>query len=180
MASKDTLAQVWLMLAEAYPQAKQVDVAGTAKLYARLLADIPDDLLEAAALHVIGRSKFFPAVAELRDAAFDLRKTALALPTALEAWGEVMAEVRRSGSYREPRFSSDVIRQAVVALGGWQSICLSENVTADRARFVEVYDQLTGREDAHARLLPSVRGKVTELAAALADKKRLKSGTDDH
>ena len=111
----------------------------------------------------ISTSKWFPTIAELRQAA-----TAIVLQTegrlsAPEAWGDVQREVRLVGHWRSPSLQP-LVGKAVSAIGGWQHICIDENITADRARFIEVYTILCKREAQRVQQLP----QVTEAQGSLA------------
>ncbi len=82
--------------------------------------------------------------------------------SAPEAWGEVQREVRAVGHWGRPKLQPAVL-QAVDAIGGWRHICFSENVTADRARFLEAYTLLRKREMERLQQIPA----VTEVQEAL-------------
>jgi hypothetical protein len=121
-------------------------------------------VLEAAALQCLASCRFFPTIAELREAVFAMLPQANAL-TAGEAWAEVMREIRRTGAdqhHGPPQFSSPVVAETVASLG-WRNLCLSENEVADRAHFMRVYDSLANRVQSQIRMLPQVR----QVAAAL-------------
>ena len=137
----------------------------TTKVYMRLLADIPPEVLEAAALECITKSEFFPTVAKVREAAMNLMLNKAALPSAFEAWAEVCKEIRRVGYAGKPEFSTPLIEKAVQGIGGWRYICLSEDGVADRARFFQGYDILMQRAEAQAKMLPEVRHVAERLAA---------------
>jgi len=64
--------------------------------------------------------------------------------TAGEAWGEVMRQVSKVGSYNIPKFSSVVIQKCVDAIG-WRNICLSEMPAVERAHFLKIYDVISER-----------------------------------
>ena len=175
MATKETVTQVMVILASAYPRFQVPK--NTGRIYAELLADIPDNLLILAAKTHAANSTFFPSVAELRKAAFGIQAKAQGIPSTAEAWDEVCRQIRYVGSWGTPRFSSHLISRAVEGLGGWRALCVSENPVADRAHFLKIYDRLLqdGQED--AALLPEVR----ELLAAMAEERtvaRLKAGYD--
>ena len=142
------------LLGDAYPSFPLS--SATIDVYVRLLADLPADLLEQAALDHISRSAFFPTVAELRSAAFDLLAAAHPSPSAQEAWLAVLAEVERVGHAGQPQFADPLAQQAVGALG-WRSLCLSENPVSERAHFVQVYQALRAGQQQEARRLPEVR-----------------------
>ena len=162
MASKQTIAEMMLILHTAYPHYR--GKKDTARVYAELLADIPDDLLIAGAKAHASTGKFFPSVAELREAAFDLQARAQGIPNAAEAWGEVMHQVRNVGSYGRPEFSAPLIYSAVDALGGWKALCASDNNVADRAHFLKIYGSLQERSQRDTAMLPEVRGVIAEMA----------------
>jgi hypothetical protein len=182
MAAND-LPAVWAVLLRAYPyfekERNKRDLAETFEVYASVLSDIPAELLRAAALQHIASSKFFPAVSELRDVALSLSRTAER--TAMEAWGEVMHWMSRGdlkmlpggNGYESPRFS-DPLTQRVVNAMGWNQLCQSENLMADRAHFLKAYDAYKARERQDAQLLPQVRS-LTEVLRARPPRPRLES-----
>lgn len=153
-------------------------------VWQRLLADIPFDLLDMAAMHYCStsRSPFPPSVAELRDYALSL--VTADEPGAEEAWGEVMRLVRRYGSYGKfntetmtynlPDFSSERISKCV-SIMGWLNLCMSENPGVDRAQFMKMYDSLKKRDTDRALALPEVR-EVKQLIAETARALKLKAG----
>lgn len=128
--------------------------AQTVKGYVHLLKDLPLEVLTAAIEQCSTESEFFPTVAKIRNAA--LAMTAPARLDPMEAWGVVLKEIHRVGIYRLPQFSDPLIARAVDALG-WQYLCSSENIVADRAHFAKVYEQFVEREAQDRKLLPAAR-----------------------
>jgi hypothetical protein len=169
--------KVWQLLALAYPsygrELEAATLAETLRLYERLLSDLPVEVLKTATLRHIATSKWFPTAAELRSAALEIVAPSSQEQTALEAWGDVMdtfaSGVCYAGEFlqRTPRFRNPLTQAAVAALGGWLNLCRSENAVADRARFVEVYGQLRGRQRTERQLPPMLRSgaALPELAA---------------
>lgn len=137
----------------------------TILVYAKFLADIPYEAGQAAILNLIAGSKFFPTVAELRQAALKLIP-GKQLPTPEEAWGEVSTQIRVNGYYRVPVFSHPVIEQAVKAMG-WQELCTSENGIADRAHFMRIYESFRDRALEDTVRIPEARLLVDRLAQQL-------------
>jgi len=133
-------AKVVAMLMAAYPQAQMT--RQTSGMYERMLADLDRDVAVAAVERLIGSAKWLPTIAEIRFAAAEVRYGPRRLGG--EAWGDVVAEMRRVGSYGAPRFQDPIVTDAVRMLG-WQGLCSSTNEVADRARFVELYDGLAER-----------------------------------
>ena len=173
MADRATIKQVMIILAAAYP--RFTATADTGRVYAELLRDIPDDLLIAATKQHATSSKWFPSVAELRQAAFNIRAKSLGIPSPAEAWGEVMREMRRVGSWGSPEFSTLLIADTVDGLGGWDALCRSENNVADRAHFLKIYGALLERHDQDAAMLPEIRDLVAQMSARM-DAPQLEGG----
>ena len=171
MASREEVQQVYNLLAVNYPSYGQKLNATLVKqqlaLWQELLADIPGDVLKAAALQHMAVSQWFPAVAELRTQALGV--TAPPQQAAIEAWGEVTAAMASTRYYRYadgfhelPRFG-DPITQRVVDSMGWGNLCASEDATADRARFLQGYDAVAKRAHDGRQLLPVVRELTAKL-----------------
>jgi len=158
-------AKVLGVLATLYPRFVIED--RTIAAYSAILGDLDAELLKAATLVCGSTGTFFPAAAELRAAAFELIEHQSGLPTAPEAWAEVMNEVRRVGHTGLPRWSNPLIGRAVEAIGGWWQLCTSENNVADRARFFESYNVLLERERYDQRMVPKVRELVANVALRL-------------
>jgi len=158
MASIDEIVTVFNMLRANYFYAMRdmaaSQISDLQLLWCELLRDIDGPVLKASALQHVSESKWFPSVAEIRKLAAMLvtpnRKTPI------EAWGDVKRQIKLAGYYRLPQFD-DEITAGVVADMGWQSLCLSENEAADRARFIQGYEDAIKNEHARTVELPQVR-----------------------
>lgn len=167
MARFETVTAVIVMLTEAYPGKFEAN-AETFRVWSRLLEDIPDRALLAAAVHHTTQCKFVPTIAELRDAAFSITAGDLAPETPGEAWDRVSRAMRQLGSYRahEAReMLGEVLWRCIGAMGGWRELCLSENGVADRAHFLRAFEQIRDRDRVLVRSLPEVRALTAEYAA---------------
>ena len=139
MARRNTL-QILATLRAAYPR-QQLEPS-TLELYAQLLDDLDPEALQRAAERHTLRSPWWPAIAELR--AEVAAEATAELPDPALAWAEVLREVRRVGQYHAPTFKLEALADAVRAVG-WESICRSERIGVDRARFVEAYQAARAR-----------------------------------
>jgi hypothetical protein len=132
------------VLAASYPAAK--GDAGTVAAYQRMLGDLDYPAANAAVERLIATSKWLPTVAEIREATLALNVGEIR--PGGEAWGDVPRAIRRYGYMRTPGqdfdFDDPAVAAAVKAMS-WQELCSSENAVADRARFIELYDQLAAR-----------------------------------
>ncbi len=148
----------------------------TIHAYHRILGDLPADLLDAAALEIGRNNTFFPAAAELRKAAFNLTRVADDTPNAQDAWAMVKKAIGAIGyPGGMPDHFPPIVKKAVEGMGGWKSLCMSENNMSDRARFVESFNAYSAREQNMAEMLPQVRAMLPRLGFGNG-RKRLQSG----
>lgn len=129
----------------------------------RCLADLAPAALEAAVLAHISTNKWFPTIAELREATLAMLP-GQGIPTATEAWGEVMHAFEMVGYYHTPEWSHPAIAKTVDAMG-WQQLCLSENGMADRAHFIKLYEVYVKRVRDDSLMLPEAKRLKGELQA---------------
>jgi hypothetical protein len=134
------VAELFAMLTGAFPNAKVTPMTGA--MYRKALVDLDRDRAAAAVLRLANTAKYFPAIAEIRAAAVELEHGPRR--AGAEAWGDVGLAVRRIGRYREPTFDDPLVAECVASFG-WLTLCDSTNDVADRARFIELYDQLAER-----------------------------------
>lgn len=168
MATEVDIVRVFTFLTSAYPSFAaapandEYGIPGTLDIYREALADIDYDVLKAAAKKCLADCRFFPTIAELRQAAAAL--TTPPSTSGVEAWGLVMSEVRRGVGYPlqvpvECGITDPLILRSVESVGGWKLLQRSTNQEdiAHRARFVEVYETLLARQRDDARQMPEVR-----------------------
>ena len=141
MTDKQIFTQVAQVLRAVYFKAAISDDTWLA--YFRALADIPDEALIQAVSEHIAHNDEFPTIAGLRRLALAGQH-----PAPGDAWGEVVRQMQAVGRYRTPAFSHPLITQAVDQVGGWQALCKSDNLVADRAHFLRIYEELVRRETA--------------------------------
>lgn len=158
----------------------------TSEIYERMLADLDYAVANAAVERLLATRERMPSIAEIRKACLDL--TMGETRAGGEAWGDVLKCISRYGVYRSPnrdfQFQDPVAARCVAALG-WEALCNSENQTADRARFIELYDKLavTARRDENTNQLPAAQrlralkeaNEADVLVLQLADAKAVKS-----
>jgi hypothetical protein len=110
--------------------------------------DLDSRMAAAAVQHLMATRVHMPAIAEVRAAALEMQRGPI--KAGGEAWGQVLRAISRFGFYQPPNnpederpwsFSDPITGRCVEALG-WRSLCSSENLQPDRARFIELYDKL--------------------------------------
>jgi hypothetical protein len=122
------------------------------------LSDLKDDeFLKSIADIISTKSELYPGtnvIALIREKG-KLKEDM----TAGEAWAICLREIRRVGSYDYPK-SLDPLIEKVISIMGWRDLCLSDNMIADRAHFMKIYDNLVIRKRSEAMLLPEPRLKI--------------------
>jgi len=137
----------------------------TLALYRVHLLDFPFPRGIQAITALACMSRFWPTVAELREALVEAGNPD-PLPDADQAWAEVAAAVR-NGIYGRPVFSHPAVHDTVKAMGGIRELALSGNLMADRAHFLRLYDTCKRRAE-RAKVLPG--GEVGKALEALAER----------
>lgn len=145
-------AKLVAVLLAAFPNARTTPQTSAA--YEDMLSDLDYRAANAAVRRLVASCKFLPTIAEIRSACAELEHGTRRAGG--EAWGDVLQAVSRFGYYRTPAFDDPVTARCVAALG-WQNICLSENQAADRARFIEMYDQVSTTRRRELAMPASVR-----------------------
>lgn len=167
----DKLQNAVRALLVAYP--RQEFPAPTQKLYLQLLGDLDPDVLEIAVLDLITKSTFLPSISEIRAAVGSLYERSSGRLDAYSAWDKVCSEIIRVGWYGAPELD-DMTSRALKAIGGWRMTCQSENMTADRSRFVSAYETFLKREREEGVELPMVK----HLLAGLTTERLLRGGQE--
>jgi hypothetical protein len=85
------------------------------------------------------------------------------IPDWSEAWEEVMKNIQKFGFYRavEGKEALSELTRKTVDRIGYIHLCNSENITADRANFRDIYNSLAQRERKQS-LLPAVMQEAIE------------------
>lgn len=172
------------MLIAAWPHTKALPQ--TVEVYEMGILHLDQAVALKTFHRMLATRNYLPSVAEFLHAAAEIERGPVRAGG--EGWGEVRRAIGRYGVYRVPgkdfSFADDTVTRCVDALG-WANLCNSENESADRARFIELYDKLAkGSRTEHvaAQLGGSYEQKRLERSAgvtSIADAiKRLPGGKD--
>ena len=165
MCEKQDIARLVAITSAAYPAWNVNEY--TIEVYYQDLRDLPADLLFAAATKARTNASrnlaFAPSTGEIRRAAAEILRSVRGVPSSYQAWQEVVRAMVDVGSYGTPSWSHPLIGQAVDALG-WRNLCMSENAVADRARFIQAYEQLAERNETEMMEPPAVRGYIEQAS----------------
>ena len=123
------------------------------QVYWDALSDLPFDVAMIAARKVIAtlENPFLPMPAVFRGVAAQI--TGPDIPTAPDAYAEVLRAIRNFGSYREKEALeslSPLVKKATMAIG-WKELCLCEEPDVIRGQFRMAYEALEKREVVDAK-----------------------------
>ena len=166
-----------VLASAAYPSAQDKDPVPIVKAWKIMLSDISYPIAKAAVVRVCRSSKFFPSIAEIVSAAYDIDPRCEHLPTAAEAWEEVTGLMRKAGPTFVPTYSCEPVRRAARAIG-WNNLCWSENPEATRAHFLRLYEAMSEkcvetREFEVAIKLSGAGDVIKTLAAGMGKRQEL-------
>jgi len=154
----DETGQIMHMIKAAWKRPPMSD--DTAEVYVYAISDLDFEMAKAAVLDLMASSKWMPAISEIRGAALAISTNTR---TAGEAWAEVTAAFGSGGVYGYvPEWSDEIIGRAVEAMGGFRLLCFGDNLMADRAHFLKIYDTLAQRRQYDRLRLPESRRLALE------------------
>lgn len=161
--NRQETAQILAALQSAYPNARTdaAKVDALVETWLATMGDLDFARVKNAVMVLIQTRTFQPSIAEIRAMASQLASGRVR--SGAEAWPGVQAAMRQEGAYRTPGVEfvfADPIAARCVQLMDWQTLCLSENTMADRARFIELYDKLAAEVKAEnaSPALVAIRG----------------------
>lgn len=150
---------------------------GTAKAYSMELKEVPYDALNAAARLLVTECKFFPSLSELRGRAFDIMLVKKNLPSAFEAWenllsmqsGEPIKHVTGEKDERgrwiiettEREWKHPLIETAARRCG-WPNFPDQDSMSYDRDTFMKAYTDECNRANEELRKPEGVKAIENE------------------
>lgn len=155
----DRTLEIIALLVAAWPAADFPEP--TIRLYQRMLQDVDPELLMMAVQHFITTSTkdWPPTIGQIRDCVSSLVMRAAGILDAYSAWEQVLAQKQAHGIWKPPSLP-ELSHKAVAAIGGWLSLCKSDNEVSDRARFIEAYTLFLAQVREQHTQLPQVAAMV--------------------
>lgn len=148
------------------------------QVYWDILNDLPFDVAMTAGRKVIAtlENPFLPMPAVFRGMA--LQVTGQTVPSAPDAYAEVLRAIRNFGSYRETEALASLapMTQKAVKAIGWKDLCLSEEPDVIRGQFRMAYEALEKRETSDAKTPQSLKQIIGQMQErnALPEPKQIK------
>lgn len=136
-----------------YPRETLIPNNQAMELWFRQLQDIPYEVAEAGLNKWVATNKWSPSIADIREMATTV--TEGDIPDWGNGWEQVLAAIRNYGSYniKAAMESFDNITRQCVERIGYRNICMSENISTERANFRMIYENLAQRQQKD-RLIP--------------------------
>lgn len=147
----------------AYPNANLMPDKQSKEVWFTMLADLDYNICLAALKEHISTCKFAPTISEIREKCAGITSTQIY--DWGDGWEQVKWAIRKYGMYQTEKAldsMDDITRRCVKRLG-FKELCLSENVTADRANFRMIYEQVEKREKEESVLSIDLKQKKQQL-----------------
>lgn len=167
-------------LKAAYPNHKNLDTKEAFEIWYKMLGDIDVAALTMAVSKHIATNKFPPTIAEIREAATF---------TPTRDWGAgwelVLYAIRNYGYYNQAQAleyirSKDELAYTVTKRLGFEQICLSEDMSIERANFRMAYDAAAKAGKENAQLPQALKNAIEQITGRMRleeGKKELPNGS---
>ena len=180
---RESSAKLLTLARKSFPSSKAD--AETITLYLAALDDLTYAQIKAGVLKCMNTAKFFPTIAEIREAAESMVEHAnkTGKPDAGEAWGEVMKFVMTSSPYDQRPFpwSCEEVHEAVKRLGTMTLFEMTtDGIPATRGQYMKIYDKLLAEKKDKA-VMDMIGKKLGADYTALIERTagRLATGTGE-
>lgn len=146
-----------------YPRDNVLPNTQAMELWYRQLKDIPYPVAEAVLSKWVATNKWSPTIADIRELASETMNGA---PDEWgEAWEKVIKAVQRFGVYQknEALASLDDLTRRCAMRVGFVQICMSENVSIERASFRDIYNRELERMKRDTQVPEAVKQKIEQM-----------------
>lgn len=160
---KQEFAEWAMALRTYYPREQILPNKEAMALWFREVQDIPYDVATAALRKWVNTNKWSPSIADIRETVAQVTNgDELSWG---EAWETVLTAIRRWGSYGqvEAMQSLDPVTRRCVESIGYRTLCLSENISVERANFRMIFDTFQKREREHRQLALPLQETIKAL-----------------
>lgn len=146
-----------------YPREQILPNKEAMALWYQELQDIPYQVATAALRKWVGTNKWSPSIAEIREVAAQV--TNGEEMTWGEAWDTVLKAIRKYGSYGQvdAMKSLDPVTRRCVESLGYINLCISENISVERANFRMIFETFQKREQERRQLSLTLQETIKAL-----------------
>ena len=154
-----------------YPRETLLPNEQAIELWFFQLQDLPYKVAEASLNKWVALNKWSPSIADIREVASGLMNGEQADWS--EAWESVLHAIDYYGSYRPSEAMESLppmTREAVKRIG-FYNLCNSENISADRANFRQIYTTLAERERQRAQIPEPLKELIGQIQTKAIEQK---------
>lgn len=164
---KEEFKKIAIAINTAYPKSNVLHSTAALDIWFMMLSDLPYEVVQAATLEYISTGKFPPTIAEIRDKCSGYIQ--VPIRDWSEAWENILKAIRKFGYMQEINAleSLDDITRTCVKRLGYQNICMSGNITADRANFREIYEGEAKRRKEQSKIPLLLQKQKEEMIGLL-------------
>jgi hypothetical protein len=162
---KEEFKKIAIAIKTSFPDSNVLQDSSAMDIWFMMLSDLPYEVAQAATLEYISTNKFPPKIADIREKSSGYLNAPISDWS--EAWETVLKLIRKFGYMEEMQALAnmdDITRTCVKRLG-YQNICMSEYITADRANFRDIYENEAKRRREQSKVplqLQSQRRQMME------------------
>lgn len=152
-------AKITMALRTYYPRENLIPNQQAADLWFVQLQDIDYSVAELAVSKWVSTNKWSPTIADLRETVAGLKHEP---EDWSKGWENVIKAISGFGVYRADEAlekMDEVTREACKRIG-FVNICTSENITADRASFRDIYKQIEARRRTDAQMPAQLKSLI--------------------
>ena len=146
-----------------YPRENLLPNEQAMELWFKQLEDIPFQVAEVGLNKWVSLNKWSPSISDIREIASETMSGQIT--DWGDGWEQVLKAIRVYGSYNAGAAldSMDSITRKCVERLGFREICMSENISVERANFRMLYEQIANRQKEDSKLSLSIKTKLAEL-----------------
>lgn len=147
-----------------YPRENLLPNEQAMELWFKQLEDIPFQVAEVGLNKWVSLNKWSPSIADIREIASETISGQIT--DWGDGWEQVLRAIRQYGSYNASAAldSMDSITRKCVERLGFREICMSENISVERANFRMLYEQIANRQKEDSKLSLSIKTKLAQLS----------------
>ena len=166
MMDKQEFSTLAMAIRTYYPKENILPNQQAMALWYRELQDIPFPVAEAALRKWVSTNKWSPSIAELREVCATVSNGEI--PGWGDGWEQVLTAIRKYGMYNigQALASLDPLTRQAVERVGFREICMSENISVERANFRMVYESLAERKKTEQQVALPLQQVIARLGSA--------------
>lgn len=149
MIDKMSFAKIMAGLRAAYPRFKLAETVESLELWHKKLQGYDYEILSTAVSHWIDTEKFPPSIADIKGLC-EPKESPLEESDWGTSWEYALKSVQHYGYYRQSEAMEylkehDFMAYKVLRRLGYQTVCLSEDITRERANFRMMFESIENR-----------------------------------